>query len=233
MFVRCSLTLTSLVIAMLMTGCCCGPYGGCGVGGGCVTNCSDCDGVTYGLGARNACGPLQHMNMLRKSLVCGGGCGEVYYGEWQSTPPDGCDPCCGDQFVGGATPCRPFCWQWRPGMLLYGFLNNIYGQRLCSGCGSNFDSCGCGGNFGGGWGSGCGCDGGYASSSYDSGFGASYDGGYSGGGGCATCDSSVAAQPNTRIASPPQPIRTDHRTARANAIRRGVSSVPSNRTRYR
>ena len=229
MFIRYSLILTSLVIAVLMTGCCCGPYGGCGYGGGCggggcVTDCNDCSGVTYGRSPLLTCGPLQHLTSLRKSLVCGGGCGEVYYGEWQSTPPDACDPCCNNQFVGGAVPCRPFCWQWRPGMLLYGFLNNVYGQRLCYGCGNNFNACGCSDGYGG---------------SYDVGYsGEIIDGGY--GGGCSTCSSATVVQPNTRIASPqpntriasPQPVATDHRTARANAIRRGVSSS-SNRTRYR
>lgn len=220
MFIRTSFILTSVIIASLMTGCCCGPCGNMG-GGGCVTDCNDCDGVTYGRNPTMASGPLQHLTMLRKSMVCGGGCGEVYYGEWQSTPPDACDPCCGDQFVGGATPCQPFCWQWRPGQLLYGFLSNVYGQRLCEGSGGYFDDCSCGGGVVGGYAAGCDtCGGGEA---FDSGFG---------GGGCATCNSNHAAKPNTRIAAPQTPP-TDHRTARANTIRRGIGSLPSSRTRYR
>ncbi len=115
---------------------CCTP-GGCGFGCRQIDGCYDCEG---GFGQRTVPGgPIDALRQARKSLVCGGGCGEVYWGEWRSTPPDCQDPCCDDQFVGGATPCRPFCWQ--PGTLLRG----LYGSRIaCNQCGS-FDECGCGG----------------------------------------------------------------------------------------
>ena len=217
MLIRNSLLIGCVIIAAMMTGCCCGPYAGCGVGGvgGCVTDCNDCDGAHYRGDRYIAAGPLQHMAMLRKSFVCGGGCGEVYYGEWQSTPPDACDPCCGDQFVGGAVPCQPFCWQWRPGSLLFGFLNNFYGQRLCDVCGNSPATCGCG--------------------FFDNSCGACEESGCGhaqGGSDCSTCNSSSAAAPNARIANP-KSLQTNHRTARANAIRGGFSSIPSNRTQYR
>ncbi|MEM9413610.1 MAG: hypothetical protein AAGA30_21060 [Planctomycetota bacterium] len=174
-----------IAAALLMGGCCCGPMGSCGPGG-CVTDCHDCEGG----GVPMAYGPLQHLNRMRKSLVCGGGCGEVYYGEWQSTPPDACDPCCDDQFVGGAVPCQPFCW--RPGAI-FGFLTGIYGQRFCEGSGTSAGTCGCGvfdNSCGGGCSSGCGCDSGVVSSgNYES-------------GNCATCNSTSASRPSTRIAKP-------------------------------
>lgn len=226
MLIRITCTITCLMVAVMMSGCCCGPTGGCGgggFGGGCVTNCNDCDGTYYG-GFRGApCGPFQHLNQIRKSLVCGGGCGEVYYGEWQSTPPDACDPCASGQFTGGAVPCNPFCW--RPGFL-FGFFGNFWGHRY-GGCGGGVP---CGG---GGCGGGCGCDGGFSGGGYvDNGY---IDGGFSGGGGggCSTCNASTVS-PNIRQASPinqqnPNTIRhaqtkVENRTARVVNARRGVSS---------
>ncbi len=205
--------ITVSLAAFMMSGCCCGPYGACGGGGigECTTGCNDCEGVGVG-GPPMAYGPIHHLTQMRKSLVCGTGCGEVYYGEWRSTPPDACDPCCDDQFVGGAVPCRPFCWQWQPGQFLFGKLGSLYGKRFCEGCGNTFDACGC--NFLGSPGhvtSHCGCDGSVAAGN--------------GGSGCATCNSSSSSPTATRIAAPPQP--TSSRTARMNpstAMQRGVSS---------
>ncbi|MEL7497390.1 MAG: hypothetical protein AAFN77_07240 [Planctomycetota bacterium] len=130
---RLYLSLVCVAMALISVGCC-GPMG-CGPGCG-VSDCYDCDGVGYGetiIPQR----PLDGLRQFRKRLVCGSGCGEVYYGEWTSTPPDCEDPCCGDQWVGGAVPCRPGCWQ--PGSL----LGNLYGSRFCSGDESSA-SCGCG-----------------------------------------------------------------------------------------
>jgi hypothetical protein len=62
--------------------------------GGC-NECGDCGGA----GNYYHCGLLP---VLRAHLgmhgTCGRGCGEVYWGEWVSDPPDCCDPCnsCGD-----------------------------------------------------------------------------------------------------------------------------------------
>ena len=193
-------------LTLVFSGCCCGPYGGCGpaggaIGGRCVTNCNDCDGSSYTGGRPIVYGPLQHLAQMRKSLVCGGGCGEVYYGEWQNSPPDACDPCRGSQFVGGAVPCNPFCWNWRPGQLVFGLFSNLYGHRYCNGCGNDFGSCGCGSNVD----SGCGCD---------------SAGGHSAG--CATCNTASAVGPQNRIATPTQ-ANNNSRTAR-HAAQRGVSS---------
>ena len=248
MSIRSSLLLCTVVAAALMSGCCCGPVG-CGAGGfggGRVTNCNDCDGgISYGGGYA---GPssFQRLANFRKSLVCGGGCGEVYYGEWTSTPPDGCDPCSGGQFVGGATPCRPFCWNWRPGSLLAGFFSGLYGRRVYGGCGCGSYSCGggcgggfsdggCGGGFSGGGfsdgGGGCGCGGGGGYVDSGIGFAANHQGyvdqGYIDQG------YSTAAGTGARIASPQSNIIRDHRSARASAISRGVQTSTGNRTRYR
>lgn len=121
-------------LALMAVGCC-GPVGpGCHVGGGC-TNCDD-----VGFGRPIAYGPLDGLRQLRKSMVCGAGCGETYFGEWRSTPPDACDPCCDDEWVGGATPCRPFhLGLWRPGAI----ATTLYGKRFCNDCGEPFDECGC------------------------------------------------------------------------------------------
>ena len=131
---RCYLFLCCLTISAMSIGCC-GPIG-CGAAGG----CGDCDGVCYGQQVIPA-GPLDSLHQMRKNLVCGSGCGGVYRGEWISTPPDCQDPCCGTEFVGGATPCRPFCLQpcWQPGML----LRHLYGSRFCD-SGVSQPSCGCG-----------------------------------------------------------------------------------------
>ena len=123
---------------------CCGPMG-CGVG--CSTGCNDCSGASVsGCGAGQcrggACGArggglFPGLRNARSRLICGSGCGEAYIGEWISTPPDRQDPCCNDQFVGGAVKARPFCRQ--RGSLLRG----LYGSRNCSGNASSV-SCGCG-----------------------------------------------------------------------------------------
>lgn len=129
------------VLAMATSGCC-GPAG-CGIG--CSTGCGDCgsasiSGCGCGSGqcsAPRGGGPLAAMRNARRSMICGSGCGEAYIGEWISTPPDCCDPCCDDQFVGGAVKARPFCRQ--RGALLRG----LYGSRNCSGNESSA-ACGCG-----------------------------------------------------------------------------------------
>jgi len=102
---------------------CCAPCGG-PIGPGCAVSCNDCGSV--GAGLPYAYGPLDALRNARRRAVCGSGCGEAYLGEWISTPPDSADPCCGSQFVGGATKCRPYCWE--RGTLVRG----LYGRRFCS-----------------------------------------------------------------------------------------------------
>lgn len=182
-------SVACLGICLLATGCC-GPMG-CGVGCGAPgDSCYDCDGSSYG--ARPIpYGPIDALRNMKRSLVCGGGCGEVYYGEWMSTPPDACDPCDRDQWIGGATKCNPFCWE--PGSLLGG----LYGGRFCSP--EDFAACECGGG---------GCDMCYGGDiMIDDGYGV--QGGYDAGCGCATCDtrSMVGANQSTRIAQQTMPVQ--------------------------
>lgn len=130
MYARISALVITGIATAMAAGCCCDPVGyGCVDGYGCDDGYSRV--VPYG--------PLQGLNQLRKRMVCGSGCGEVYLGEWRSTPPDACDPCCGPDWVGGAVPCEPFCFRWRPGAL----LGALYGKRFCGECGEHFGDCAC------------------------------------------------------------------------------------------
>jgi len=98
----------------------------CGVCGG-----SDCPGYT-------PCGYLKYM------LTCGSGCGEIYYNEWISDPPDCCDPCddCGNWCQG--------CGTHRRRLVIDGVRDLIAGLRTvsclatCDGtdCGSGCRGCG-------------------------------------------------------------------------------------------
>ncbi len=131
--IRMTLLCLGLTTAMLATGCC-GPMG-CGPGMG-VSACDDCAGCGVG-GEYISNSPMEGLQRWRKGLTCGYGCGETYVDEWISTPPNCSDPCCGDQFVGGAVAAQPLTWQ--PGMLFGG----LYGKRYCSGDASSAP-CACG-----------------------------------------------------------------------------------------
>lgn len=178
------------VVAMcaISVGCCgpCGPHG-CGVGCAALDGgCNDCDGAYYG--ARPIpCGPVAQLRQFRRSLVCGGGCGETYYGEWISTPPDSSDPCCGDQFVGGATKCTPFC---RPDCRRCGIVRaaaaGLYGKRFCDGS-ESCESC-----------EGGGCDS-YVSSEFVESVPIYESSPVYESSGCSTCDARAAAG-STRVA---------------------------------
>jgi hypothetical protein len=180
-----ALICLSLVSLLLANVGCCGPMG-CGPGCAALDGgCQDCEG---GFGPAMACGPLDALRQARRSLVCGGGCGEVYYGEWISTPPYAQDPCCGDQFSGGGVRCAPFCRV--PGTLLYGLTAGLYGKRFSGDCGMESD-CGCGGEWTDG-----GCDSCGASMATD-------EGGWIGEshsapaptGGCASCGTTALRAP--------------------------------------
>ncbi len=60
-----------------------GPLSGAmsGVCTTCDDHCHNCDGYNPPFGN------------VRKTLACGSGCGEIYYGEWLSNPPNTCNEC--------------------------------------------------------------------------------------------------------------------------------------------
>ena len=187
--IRLSLIVTCLAISLMSIGCC-GPMGrgaGCGVPMG----CNSCDGTVV-RGGMVGGGPLDALRQMKRNMVCGNGCGEVYRGEWRSTPPDCQDPCCGDQWVGGATVARPFSGNrlrcWTPGAL----AGKLYGGRFCSGAESSAP-CGCGNDV---------CDGGCETGGYASGEVISGGGCSTGNcGGCASCDARGAMGTGVRMAT--------------------------------
>jgi hypothetical protein len=71
----------------------CGEQNECGPNG--CESCATCP---------TDCGLLP---ALRRGFTCGKGCGEVYWGEWISDPPDCCDPC--DQCYGQWTGPHGYC----------------------------------------------------------------------------------------------------------------------------
>ena len=175
--IRLSLIVTCLAISLMSIGCC-APMA-----------CNDCDG-TIGRGCMTG-GPLDGLRRMKRNMTCGSGCGEVYVGEWRSTPPDCQDPCCGDQWVGGAVRARPFCGNllscWQPGAL----ARALYGDRFCGGAESSA-SCGCESGF---------CDGGCGAGGYVDGEIISGGGSSSGSCGCASCNASDAMGSGVRMAS--------------------------------
>ncbi len=124
------LASVALLITVSLSGC----MGIQTVGTGCVDSCGQCDGC----GPRPIpCNPREGMRQIGRSIVCSGGCGEVYYGEWISSPPDcedPCDPC--QQWTGG---CGEKCL---PCVRLHSFLSCLAGKRLrCDYSRDVFDIC--------------------------------------------------------------------------------------------
>lgn len=143
------LLLTIAVAAVVtMPGCLLGPHGGCG-------QCNSCDSYVQGEQIHHS--PIDSFRAWRRSLSCNSGCGETYWDEWYSTPPDCIDPCptdccetgfvdcgctgpCGCDLVGGGYGVRPLHFV---GSIVAG----LYGKRFCGDCGYGYDECGCGGGF--------------------------------------------------------------------------------------
>ncbi len=128
---RLTVWLSVLVATVMFSGCAGHRYAGYSSCDslGCATpiasSCDSCDGAGCG-----ACGialnPLQHLHNLR----CGDGCGEVYWGEWLSDPPDCVDPCDDCGFFNGQSfgQCRT--------RGLWKGIHHLWGHRIG-------DSCGC------------------------------------------------------------------------------------------
>lgn len=105
---------------------------GCVAGGG---HCGACDG---GYGPRVPQGPLAAAHNWRKNLICGNGCGEIYYGDYINNPPDCCDPC--DNEVQCTPPIRV-----RPGLFVFNAFTQLYGKRVPNAgacCDTGCDACG-------------------------------------------------------------------------------------------
>ena len=149
-------SLSIAVMATLMASGChtMGPYAGhpgsypagyaadCGA---CVDGCGGCETACY------PAGPLQAFHNWRTGVLHGHGCGSIYRGEWLSTPPGNCDPCC-DPY--GGTPGYGHAHHWHPGRLLV----HLYGKRFCGGCGFSHAGYGCA-EPGGCYDGDCGCQG--------------------------------------------------------------------------
>lgn len=137
------------VWVIAMTGCASGPH------------CNDCNG--YGSAGYMPTGPVDAVRQWRRSLTCGAGCGETYYDEWTSTPPDCVDPC--PDFGCGAAPlcdacgtnCGGSCCGVRPVRAAARLVAAVYGKRFCNECGYDIDDCGCESSVYDSYGSGCDC----------------------------------------------------------------------------
>jgi len=81
------------------------------------------------------------VSRIAQGLTCGSGCGEVYWGEWISTPPkpDPCDSCGNYTGVPNSKMYRPHRQPVRK--IVRAVAGVRYGSP-CRSCGSN-DPCGC------------------------------------------------------------------------------------------
>ncbi|MCO6454231.1 MAG: hypothetical protein J5I93_02845 [Pirellulaceae bacterium] len=83
---------------------------------------------------------------IHRSLTCGGGCGEIYWDEWISDPPDACDPCDCDGHWNGHRGVRMGLFE-RLNFLWNGY--RYYGdcETPCQGCNTGCGGCAsCGGH---------------------------------------------------------------------------------------
>jgi len=82
---------------------------------------------------------------MKHMLTCASGCGEIYWGEWISDPPDACDPC--DDWGNWIGPTKGGVPSKGGGASrlhnLASGLGNLFGHRNDEGKGqSGCDSCG-------------------------------------------------------------------------------------------
>lgn len=147
-----SIVVCALLALLAGSGCCClGTQGGfpaagcqtgaCHAGGNsCGPACGGCSiclpKPIVWCGTQNECGPggcetcacptdCGILPAMRRGLSCGKGCGEIYWGEWLSDPPDCCDPC--DQCHGQWTGPHGYC-SLGPCQRL---LAALHGYRYC------------------------------------------------------------------------------------------------------
>jgi hypothetical protein len=126
------LSLGIAICAAMGSGCCALHHGGCGVGvlsalvhpPAWYGECNECGpGPVASCG--QTCAPGGVIPWLRRQLMCGHGCGEIYLGEWISDPPDCADPCdtCYGQWTGPGGVCRLGPFQR--------ILAGLHGYRYC------------------------------------------------------------------------------------------------------
>lgn len=158
------------LLTVSAAGCCgAGNCGSCGIGGCGVTDCGVAPKTpfcrTYEeriAGGNAACGTCATSvgccnggikGWLHNNATCCRGCGDVYWGEWTSDPPDCCDPCdqCGNFTGSGGLCCRQSCL---PNLRRL-FQSHRYCPGECGGgCGPSCGDCGgsgcasCGGGVG-------------------------------------------------------------------------------------
>jgi hypothetical protein len=110
-----SIYLCALVALLASSGCCCYGPPGPNQGGAC---CLCLPKPIVWCGTEHECGPdgctscaapgdCGLLAALKRCKTCGKGCGEIYWGEWISDPPDCCDPC--DQCYGQWTGPHGYC----------------------------------------------------------------------------------------------------------------------------
>jgi hypothetical protein len=113
-----------VALAFSLSGCCvhrCGVAPDLAIGGACDSCGSSCDGDCgepvvddCGDACGDPCSPCHGgwFSPIMYMLGCGSGCGEVYWDEWISDPPECCDPCdnCGN-WIGQPDWCR---WHGSP-----------------------------------------------------------------------------------------------------------------------
>ncbi len=115
-------------------------------------DCDTCDGCADcgSCGATDGCGCPPILGSLHRMLTCNSSCGEIYWGEWISDPPDECDPCdnCGNWV--GPKPCCPPRGLTK---LWYGLMGDrhggcSHGSGMSCGCDqvAHGPSCGCDGS---------------------------------------------------------------------------------------
>lgn len=206
------LSTSACLVLCALSGCACGPQ------------CNDCSGCGHaGFIAHR---PLDSVRHWRRSLTCGAGCGETYYDEWTSTPPDCCEPC--PEFAGGGciSDCGP-CGDCgghcgvvggcgiRPLRAAARLVKAVYGKRYCDGCGYDTGDCCCGETS--------------VYDSYDSGCGCASCGGAGANSapGCANGDCGVA---KSAPGMPPiQVVRPQQMAGTQPMIRPDLQGMPKNR----
>ena len=85
----------------------------------CNDHCNNCDGYNPPFGN------------IRRTLACGSGCGEIYYGEWVSNPPNTCNECDARGYAFGINARAPWlCNVWWPWGVKYRDPVSGYGNPL-------------------------------------------------------------------------------------------------------